>query len=201
MPKKKQTEEEVMDQVENAQPEDQEVEILAAFDSAVAENQDEDEIKMSMIGAGATFKNVTRLYNKFMIDAGLAVSKADRDEIVQGVLEGRDLSTEEGFDEAVAAIIEAVNGSTDRSAAGLIRSYGRKNELEVFKKAKGTGAGRSSFASKYYEFIIGNPGMDEDEAKAYVMGEGDHEDTSDNVKKHLSHYLGIWKLANTIHNA
>lgn len=180
---------------------DTEIEIREAFDSAVEAGKTEDDVKMAMIGAGATFKNVTRMYNQFMIDAGLAISKADRDEIVQNVLEGRDLSTEEGFDEAVVSLVEQIQGSTERSAASLIRAYAKKNELEVYAKPKGQGAGRPGFAGGYYDFLAKNPGCTEQEATDYVMGENGNEETSENVKKHLSHYLGIWKLVNTIHNA
>ena len=40
--------------------------ILKAFDEAI-HLKEEDYVKMDMISKGATFKNVTRLYNKFMI--------------------------------------------------------------------------------------------------------------------------------------
>jgi len=197
-----------MSEVEDIVTEEVEVEenethnaIVEAFDSAVAAEQSEDEIKMAMIAAGATFKNVTRLYNQFMIDAGLAISKEDRAKLVEDTLEGRDLSEEEGFDEAVAALVEAVKGATERSAAALVRSYAKKNELDVFVKPKGAGGNRTSFAGQFYEFLAGNPTMTKEEATAYIMGEGDHADTSANVQKHLSHYVGIWALVNRIATA
>ena len=55
--------------------------ILEAFTASV-EIKEEDAVKMDMISKGATFKNVTRLYNKFMIDAGLAISKSDRSQLI-----------------------------------------------------------------------------------------------------------------------
>jgi len=173
-------------------------EIRLAFDEAVLEEADEDDIKMAMIGAGATFKNVTRFYNQYMIDAGMAISKEDRNQIVQDSLEGLEFDTEEAFDTAVGNLTDAIQGATERSAASLVRSYAKKNELECYTKPKGEGAGRTSFASKFYDFLVANPGMTEDVAKAYIMGEGDNEDTSSNVQNHLSHYLGIWKLARRV---
>ncbi|MCP4321365.1 MAG: hypothetical protein GY804_02955 [Alphaproteobacteria bacterium] len=175
--------------------------IRASFDSAVAEELAEDDTKMRMISSGATFKNVTRLYNQFMIDAGFAISKEDRNKAVEDTLEGREFDTEELFDEAVAALVEAVKGSTERSAAALVRSYCKKNELDIFAKPKSTGNGRTSFASKYYDLLKSNPGISKEEATAYINGDGDNEDTSDNVKKSKSHYLAIWKLVSDIHNA
>lgn len=186
-----------MSEVESATNEI-EVQIREAFDAAVEEGKSEDNVKMDMIGAGATFKNVTRLYNQFMIDAGLAISKEERDEIVSNTLEGKDISTDEGFDSAVAELLEAIDNSTERSAAAMVRAYGKKNEIEVYKKPKSDGGTKSSFASKYYDFLAANPGMEKEEAEAFIMGEGDHEDTTNNVKKHASHYLAIWKLANRI---
>jgi len=173
-------------------------EIRAAFDVAVGGELEEDDVKMAMIGAGATFKNVTRFYNQFMIDAGLAISKADRDQIVADTLEGLDLDTEDSFQNAVGDLVAAVQGATERSAAALIRSYGKRNDLEVYAKPKGEGSGRVGFASQYYDFLVANPTVSEESAKAYIMGEGDYVETSENVKRHASHYLAIWKLVNRI---
>ncbi len=191
------------DQVEDQEVMEDEVNeaelaIQTAFDEAIANESDEDAVKMAMIGAGASFKNVTRLYNQFMIGAGLAISKDDRNQIVTDTLEGRDLSEEQGFNDAVEALVEAVQGATERSAAALVRSYAKKNELDVYAKPKGTGTGRVGFASKFYDFLAANPKSTKEEALAFVNGEGDHEDTSENVKKHASHYMGVWGLVNRI---
>lgn len=171
-----------------------EAKIKEAFDESVAQEQDEDSTKMAMVGAGATFKNVTRLFNQFMIDAGLAISKADRDTLIEESLTGKALESEEEFNAAVEAVVAAVTGSTERSAAALVRAYAKKNELGVYTKPKGTGTGRSSFASDFYAFLS-EAKKTEEEIKAYVLGEGDHKDTSANTKKNLSHYLAIGKMA------
>lgn len=177
---------------------DTEAVIREAFDEAISDEADEDSVKMAMIGAGATFKNVTRLYNQFMIDAGLAISKEDRNKAVEDALEGRDFDTEENFSEAVDALLASVTGSTERSAAALVRSYAKKNELDCYAKPKGTGATRSGFTSKLHDLLASNPDIAEEEFVKFVNGEGDYEDTSDNVKKHLSLYLGIWKLVQRV---
>lgn len=174
--------------------------IREAFDLAVSEEQAEDDIKMAMIQAGATFKNVTRFYNQFMIDGGFAISKDDRNQIVSDTLEGCDLDSEELFEAAVSALVSDIQGATERSAAALIRSYAKKNELECYTKPKGEAGTRSSFVGDYYSFLIGNPAMTKEEAMAYINGEGDHPDTSDNVKKHASKHIQAWVLANGIIN-
>jgi hypothetical protein len=171
--------------------------INEAFTAAVDEGQDEDSVKMSMIQAGATFKNVTRLYNAAMIDAGLAISKEDRAKAIDDTLEGRDFSDEEGFNSAVEDLTDAVKGATERSAAAMVRAYAKKNELDVYAKPKGTGGNRSGFASKFYAWLS-EASRNADEVKSYINGEGDYEDTSDNVKKHASHYVAIGAMAEKI---
>lgn len=177
---------------------DLETVIREAFDAATG--KDEDEVKLAMISAGATFKNVTRLFNQFCVDAGLTVSKEEKDQIIAGILEGADLSLEEVFNAKVEEVMSALVGSTDKSAAALIRAYAKKNELEVFKKSKGAGTGeaKAGFASKFYDFLLANPTSTVDEAKAYINGEGEHEETSENTKRHAAHYLAIHRLINRV---
>ena len=172
--------------------------ILEAFTEATGSDLDEDAVKMRMIQAGATFKNVTRLYNQFMVDAGLAISKQDRDQIVSEILEGKELTDEETFDSCVKEILEQVKNSTERSAAALIRAYAKKNELEVFSKPKSDGVGRPSFVHGYHDFLVNNPRCTEEQATAFVMGTDGHAETSDNVKKRLSVYLNQWRLVGRI---
>ncbi len=172
--------------------------IREAFDEAIQDESGEDDIKLQMISAGATFKNVTRLYNKFMVEAGLAISKSDRNQIVEDTLSGRDVSTEESFNEAVNALVASIQGATERSAASLVRAYAKKNELPVYAKPKSEGGMKVGFASKFYDFLVGNPSVTEAEAEAFIMGKDAHAETSDNVKNHLSHYQAIRSLANRI---
>lgn len=174
---------------------DELVEIQSAFDQGYEDDKEEDAIKLDMIGAGATFKNVTRLFNQFMIDAGHAISKADKDAIVEETLLDADLSDEEAFMQAVDALVENLDGSTQRSAMSLVRSYAKKNEMEIWTKPKGEVGSRPSFVRSYHNWIVANLDATEADAIAYVNGEGDYADTTDNVKRHLSHYLTSFRLA------
>lgn len=183
---------------EQANEVEQEVNVEAAIREAfdAAQGQEEDQIKMAMISAGATFKNVTRLFNQFMVDAGLMVSKEEKDQIVAEVAGGQDLSTEEGFDAAVSALVERLNGATEKSAAALIRAYGKKHELEVFKKAKGgSGAPRTGFNAKYFEFLAANPTCSKEEAEEFI---NNSEFSSENVRRHKSKHLAVHALVNRI---
>ena len=152
---------------------------------------------MSMIQAGATFKNVTRLFNALMIEAGLAISKEDKSKAVDETLEGREFSTEEDFNSAVNDLLEAITGSNERSVSAMVRAYAKKNELDCYTKPKAAGGNRSGFATKFYDWLS-QQSRNAEEVKAYINGEGDHEDTSDNVKKHASHYVAIAAMAEKI---
>ena len=174
-----------------------EVAIRAAFDESVSDDQSEDDIKLEMITAGATFKNVTRLYNQFMIDAGLAISKADRAEIVESTLEGLDLASEEDFQSAVAAVMSAVAGTNEKSAGGLVRSYGKKNYVEVYVKPKGESSPRTGLISNLYDQIVSNPMQTDEELTAYVMKTAEEKDST-NFSNHLSSHLGVLKLARRV---
>lgn len=178
---------------------DLEVAIRAAFDAAHAAGKEEDDIKLDMIGAGATFKNVTRLYNVFAVDAGLTVSKEEKDQILLDVLNGADLADEATFNTKVEELMARLSGSTDKSAAALIRAYAKKNGLEVFKKAKGgSGEGKVGFAGKFYEWLIANPTSTVEQATAVIQGTDGNEETTENVKRHQSHYLAIHRLVNRV---
>lgn len=172
--------------------------IRTAFNEA--QGQEEDAIKLAMISAGATFKNVTRLFNEFCVDAGLVTSKEDKEKVLAEVLTGADLSLEEVFDAKVAELQASLQGVNEKSAAALIRAYAKKNELEVFKKAKATGegAGKAGFAGKFYDFLVANPTATKEQAVAFIQGTDGNEETSENVKKHQSHYLGIHNLVSRI---
>ena len=178
---------------------DLEVAIRAAFDAAHAAGKEEDDIKLDMIGAGATFKNVTRLFNQFSVDAGLTVSKEEKDQILLDVLNGADLADEATFNAKVEELMARLSGSTDKSAAALIRAYAKKNGIEAFKKAKGgTGEAKTGFAAKFYDFLVANPECTVAEATAFIQGTEGHEETTENVKRHQSHYLAIHRLVNRV---
>ncbi len=177
---------------------DTNAEIREAFDDGASEEKGEDDIKMAMIGAGATFKNVTRLYNTFMIDAGFAISKSDRNAIVESTLEGASFEDENDFATVVSLVTEAVQGATERSAAALIRAYAKKNELDCYVKPKGESTGKPGFSGLFYDALVGNPAMSKDDAVAMIQGTGDNAETSENTKRHENHFLRIAAMVNRI---
>ena len=169
-----------------------------AFDEAIAADKGEDDVKMAMITAGASFKNVTRLYNKYMVDAGFAISKEEKTEIVAKVLvKAKDLDTEEGFKKIVAKVVEKAAGVTEKSAAAMIRSWAKSQDpvIECFAKPKSTGETRTGFKSRYYDALVANPLMTKEEVTEHLKSAEGH---SDNIRKHESVYQSIRAMANKI---
>jgi len=164
-----------------------------AFENGMLENKSEDEIMLDMIGAGATFKTVKTIFNKCMVDSGYLDSRKEKTEIVDDTLQGMDLSTEEGFLAASTALLANLKGVNDRSVGASIRQYAKKNELEVFKKPKGTGAGRSGITSKFYDFLRTSSPANKEQVAAWIEENG-----TDNTKRHANHYQGIAKLCSDI---
>ena len=171
--------------------------IGAAFTKNV-DDKTEDEVKMQMIAAGSTFKSVTRQFNELMIESGRAMSKKDRDENVELIAAEYDLADENDFNQAVSDVIDAVSGTTEKSAAAALRAYGRKNEIDTWKKPKGEG--KSGFASLFYGILATGP-VSEEDAIAFIQGSGDNAETSPNVKNHQSHYMAIHGLVQQVRAA
>lgn len=173
--------------------------LRATFDEGVVAGKEEDAIKLDLISAGATFKNVTRLFNEFMVAGGHTASKEERDQKVLAAIGENALSTEEGFASAVAALVASLQGSAEKSASALIRAAAKKQGVECFKKAKeSSGESKTGFAAKFYDFLVANPTCTKEQAVAFIQGTDGNEETSDNVKKHQSHYMGIHALVNRI---
>jgi hypothetical protein len=142
-------------------------EILNSFNAGVDSDKGEDEVKMDMIGAGATFKNVTRLYNQYMIDTGRSMSKEAKTTLLDDNLNDAPLDTEEGFKAAVAVVVKKGKNVTDGSAASLIRAWAKKNETECYKAPASEGT-RNPFVPNYHKALIANPAMTEQGLKDVI---------------------------------
>ena len=177
--------------------EEPDAKIREAFDSAIASNEKEDGIKMAMIMAGATFKNVARLYNTYLVDAGLAMSKEEKNELVGNILDSGDfdVSTQEGFEGAQTALVEQASGLTDRQAASIIRAWAKKNDVEAFKKPAGGGGGRTGFTSTLFDMLKGNPRMTKEEMHDILQS---HPEATENSRRIESFYQNVRQLCNDI---
>lgn len=148
-------------------------EIREAFDAAIAAGKDNDMVKIDLIVAGAKFKQATKIYNELMVEAGLSVSKEEKDEILANACAEVNLDTEDGFNTAVSAVNTAIESTNEKGAAAMVRAYARKHEMECYKKPKSEGSGtRTTFLGDYYNALIENPKMTEEEAHEFIVEHG-----------------------------
>lgn len=168
--------------------------IKAAFQIEMAkENVDEDAVKMSMLLAGAKFANVARYFNQLMVEFGYAKSKEERNEILDKLLYGLDLTVEATFDEALNKTAEALDAN-ERSAATSIRMWCKKNEIEFYKKPKAEpGECRSSFDTNMYQWILDNINATVEQFTTYLDEVG-----TENTKRFRQKHLGIFDFAQKI---
>lgn len=171
-------------------------EILNAFNAGIDGDKSEDDVKMEMIQAGATFKNVTRLYNEFMVKSGRAMTKEAKAELVDATAKDQDLSTEEGFDKVAKAVAKKGKGINDQSAAALVRAWAKKNEVECYAKPKGTGAARNPFVQNFHAALIENPHMEEQGLKDVIAALSEKDQV--NPTRWFNQHNAIRKMVNTI---
>lgn len=168
--------------------------ILDAFNAA--SDKEEDEIKMLMIKAGATFKNVTRLFNQYMVDTGQSMSKEAKTEILDGNLEDAELGTEEGFGAAVAVIVAKGTNVNDKSAAGMVRAWAKKAEVECYAKPAGSGNARNPFVGNFHAALVKNPMMEEQGLKDVISALDEKDQV--NPQRWFNQHNAIRKVANKI---
>ena len=143
--------------------------ILDAFNAAVEAGKEGDDVKMEMIQAGAAFKSVTNLFNKFMIGSGKAMSTDQKKELLDANLNDAVLDTEEGFKAAVAVIAEKGINLTPVSAASHIRAWAKKAEAECWKAPASEGT-RNPFIPLFHKALVANPEMTEEQLKGIIDG-------------------------------
>ena len=163
------------EETKDTNQEQEDAAIREAFNAAIdSGNDDVDDVKLEMISAGATFKNVGKYYNQFMEDAGLVLTKDQKSEYATAAVSNNDVSTEEGFGAAVAEIMKAGGEGmvTEKSAAGMVRARAKKEKAECYKKPKTAGGTRTTFLGDFYDALIANPKMTEEEAHDFIVKNG-----------------------------
>jgi len=184
------------DDVEDSEEVEQADPIRETFDAAVSGDSAEDDVKLAMIQAGATFSNVTRLYNQYMIDSGLAMSKEDRNSVMDNILTGKSLDTEETLTDAIVSVVNEVTGVTDKSASAMVRAWAKKNEVECFKRPKGSGAVRNPFVQNFHNALIENPHLTKEELQNIINGLPAEQQS--NPQRWFTQHDNIRKVVNTI---
>jgi len=172
--------------------------IFDAFNAAVEDGKEGDDVKMEMIKAGAVFKSVTNLYNKFMIGSGKAMSADQKKELLESNLTDAVLDTEEGFKAAVAVISEKGVNVNAASASSLIRAWAKKNDKECYKAPVSEGGTRNPFIPMFHSELVKNPQMTEDELKGLIAGL-EKEEWKVNPTRWITVHNNTRLLANTIY--
>jgi len=176
-----------------------EAKIKTAWQDGMDADQNEDAIKLAMIQAGATFKNVTRLYTNFMIEAGLAMSKEEKEDLTKSILDNGtyDVTSAVGFTDAMEAIKAEGTGISDRNASAIIRAWAKDNNVTTWKKPESAGGDgqRGKFRMEFFRIMEHNPRMTREELSQLIKT---HPLSSDNVVKHESVYQRIRQMCNTI---
>lgn len=171
--------------------------IADAFNSAREAGQTEDQIKLAMINAGATFKGVSKIYSDLMVSAGLAMSKEDQQKIIADSVSGVDLSSEDAFNGVVNILINHITGCTESQAKSLIRAYAKKNELACFTPEKTvSNANRNPFVTNFHAALVENPNLTEDELKAIISALPDEHQVNPN--RWFTQHNNIRKLVNKV---
>ncbi len=171
----------------------EELVIKQAFIDGINSSKEHDAIKIAMIGAGASFKNVNRLFNAFMIEDGHIVSKEEKDTILSEVLDGLDLTDSDTFESAIVELAQRLQVS-ELSSVASIRQWAKRNDLPFYKKAKAESTGeRSNITSRIFNWIIENPTANEEALVEFLKEVG-----TENTLKHTSLYKGILGIANKI---
>lgn len=166
--------------------------IKAAFIESVEAGSEEDDTKMSMIAAGAKFKNVNRLFNGFMVELGYSLSKDDKEDILQQVLDGLDLSDADTFDSAVAELAQRLQTS-EKSASGSLRQWAKKREVVFYTKPKSEASERSGITATIYAWICENDTADVTSLYDYIKEVG-----TENTERNKTQFAAVLKLANKI---
>lgn len=175
------------------EPTEKDIAIEKAFDDSIDTTDEHDDVKMAMCLAGASFKNVTKLFNDFMVRSGYAASKDEKTSTLVEAADSFDLSEEEGFNDAVAHIASSLAGANENSAAVMIRAYCKKEDAICWAKPKSAKGQVVGFKKKFYKALIENPFMDEKEAAAFLEAEG-----SENDIRYGSLFQGIRQLVNRV---
>ncbi len=168
-----------------------------AFDVAVNEGGDEDSVKMAMIQAGATFKSVANSYNLFMIDAGLTISKKDRNVILDDLLPGANISIEDDFFSVVATVVTSIPGCNHRGAMAMIRHWAKKNGVDVYRNIVGDGNVRNPFVKNFHAALIKNPQMSKEGLDEVIGALNDEQRV--NPQRCFTHYNAIRKMVNAVY--
>ena len=176
-----------------------------AFDESFEAGLFEDEIKMEMIKAGCSFKQIANVYNRLMVERGHIMDDKDKRDLVDASCKGKALGNEAVFAAVSSKLMSAIPNCTERSAGSLIRGYARRNGIKAWVAPEPERNGRQGFGRDYREYILeyvkqtgGVP--TEEQAMDYIMGRNGAPETSESTRKSKSVHLATRNFAEALLN-
>lgn len=163
----------------------------------VLENKDktDEDILGLLVQSGIGFRKVSGIYNKICIDQGLKMTKEQKDEKVQEVLSGFEVSpdtTPDDIAEQVEAIVTEIDCSA-KAARGYVKKLFVDADIEMPKAPTGGGKrgprtpGFGGDSGICANFLIANPECTRDEFQAHFEGLG-----RDKTSKGADKVAGWW---------
>jgi hypothetical protein len=139
----------------------------------VTAGKSDDDMLLEIVNSGVSFKNATKVFKMVMEEKGYRVSAKERKEEAAKILaDGNfDLTTADGVNTAVDALVVGVADTNEKSAIGFIRSYAKANEISLPKKEKGSAGrvGGGGMFAKLGEWMLENRDATVEDIKRATM--------------------------------
>lgn len=165
--------------------------VYDAFTDGMSSDLGDDKIRVDMVMAGATFNKVSSIYTHLQEDAGYITSKEDKEAALDEITDVFNIDTEEGLKEAIESFVNMVKGVTETSAAGMIKSYAKREKMVIWTAPKAEKLLR--FKGEVLKALRHNPMMTATEMVEFVKTKG-----SPNDLRTISLYQGIRELCNHV---
>ena len=165
--------------------------VLNAFLSGIEEGKGKEEIKLSMINAGASIGNIHRTFMHLMKEHRLYMSPEEKRDAVENILTPLDLTDKEIYEEAIEQLSGTIPNVDDAKAERMIIRWCKKNKHPYWTDKPRRGDLRK-FMSRFLAFISEEEMPDEDTVVAFIFGKNGYHPTTQVVKNHLSMFLDIY---------
>lgn len=139
--------------------------IRTAFLAAVKNEEGDENIKMNMLKEGARLNNVGRLFDKYSIEEGLAMTLAKKGETVQGVIDIRDILSKEGLAAALNDLVDTIPNTDLGKVTRFFRRYCKNNDIAFYKPKI---SHRRNVVEEAIAFLVANPEASTQELYSFI---------------------------------
>lgn len=141
----------------------------------VEAGKSDDLILVDIVNSGVKFTKAMKLFKNAVEKLGLRISTKDRKEQIGKLLTKEDFNPESFQDvqDMANKIVKEIEDTNYKQSVSVIRSWAKANDVQLPKKPKGAPSGGvRGFRAKAFQFMLDNPGVDEDGLKKFVADEG-----------------------------